>query len=415
MARQPKLSPESILPARREYGAWSIGYVKARDCWRVRPPKSVDPKRKPHYEKTRELAEAWATTEQARLAKGPGVHVDDITAGDYFGWWIATVAASKRWSIGTTARYEADGRRLGAVLLAQPLRLLTRLQVQSRVAHLLEHGTQGYQHPPHERGLAPISVVSAVRTWRAALADAVDEYELLDENPAARLKLPDVVVEEAETWTEAEVTALLRGYRGHRHEVVLGLMLGASIRIGEALAVRWIDVDWQQQRLGLHATGSRAVVQEHTKSRRRRWVPISAPLLALLRRQQASQEWAAEFICEHQPGRRWSYSAVRAELAQQCIAIGVRPLTTHAARHHAASHLSARGLGIAVVSRILGHSSVAITAKYLHGSDAEVERAGPLLAELFDGMSDASEPLDGQNGATLGATRDDAPSSQEGD
>jgi len=399
-ARRPPPEPEP--PARRDYGAWSISWFPSRSCWRVRPPSSVDPKRSPHYEKTREDAERWAAQERARLARPAGVLADDVTLGDYLGWWVQTTAASKRWSAATVALYESHNRRLGD-LLDLPLRTIRRDHLQARIAELLTVGVREYTRPPHRRGIAAVSVAATVRTWRAALADAVDEYELLDRNPAARLKLPEVVREERETWTPDEARALLGGIRGHRHEVIFALLFGGGLRIGEALALRWADVDWQRSRVSLHATGTK-ILQEHTKSRRRRRVPLPPAVMAALKRQRIGQAWEAEFVVEHQPGKRWNYSTVRDSLTKLCADLGIAHHTSHAARHHAASHLSERGLSLAAVSRILGHGSSAITASvYLHASEKEVERAAELLSELFsEADGDAQGADSGPTGLRTG-------------
>jgi integrase len=73
------------------------------------------------------------------------------------------------------------------------------------------------------------------------LADAVDN-ELLAANTVEKVKRPRASTPEATSLTPDQVASLLRGAAGLRYTAVLRLILGTGRR-GEALALRWADVD----------------------------------------------------------------------------------------------------------------------------------------------------------------------------
>ena len=56
-------------------------------------------------------------------------------------------------------------------------------------------------------------------------------------------------------------------------------------------------------------------------------------------------------------------------------------MTTHGLRHSYASELQARGVDLATIRDLLGHSSVAITDRYLHTAPGRLAEAVALLDE----------------------------------
>ena len=71
-------------------------------------------------------------------------------------------------------------------------------------------------------------------------------------------------------------------------------------------------------------------------------------------------------------GRRWSATAVRAELRRYALAAGVRRrFAPHQLRHAHAVELAREGVPLPVIQRQLGHSYVSTTSVYLQGINTE--------------------------------------------
>ena len=107
-----------------------------------------------------------------------------------------------------------------------------------------------------DRGLAPNTVRLAVAPLRALLATAVEEG-LIRHNPAIGLRLPtrraDVdergaAEEQVKALTEDELRALLAAVRDDWRPFV-AFVAATGLRISEAIAVRWGDVDLGARRL----------------------------------------------------------------------------------------------------------------------------------------------------------------------
>jgi integrase len=157
-------------------------------------------------------------------------------------------------------------------------------------------------------------------------------------------------------------------FRAHLRAIVV-CALDTAMRCGEILKLRWRDLDAM-------AGGGRGltVQQMNTKTLEERGAPVSNRLrseLDRLRRESGGRPDALVFGV---------MSNVKRSFAGACRDAGVVGLRFHDLRRTAATRLHREGMPIGEVSRILGHSNVTTTYRYI-GVDAEtVERA----ADIFD-------------------------------
>ena len=187
-------------------------------------------------------------------------------------------------------------------------------------------------------------------------------------------------------------TARPRGHQGHfghhlvrepRFHPALLFLLSTGARRGEALGLKWSDVDFDRSRLHIR----RAIVRgEETtpKNGRGRTVAMSPGLASTLldllgqRRAQAlgrgwpeTPEWV---FCAETGGPLDSNNFERSwlRLRRRAQKQGVRPLKLHCARHTWASMALASGKSVRWVADQLGHSSPMLTLKtYAHALPEE--------------------------------------------
>ena len=75
-----------------------------------------------------------------------------------------------------------------------------------------------------------------------------------------------------------------------------------------------------------------------------------------------------------------------AQAPEQVPEAGVTPIGLHGARHSYAELALASGVRLDVVSRQLGHASIATTAAdYVHDNDAAAAEAAAKMAAIMDG------------------------------
>ena len=147
---------------------------------------------------------------------------------------------------------------------------------------------------------------------------------------------------------------------------VFDLLLYTGARLGEVIALRWRDVDFERGRITLRQTkaGGRPII-----------LPIAGPLAVTLK---AIPRGVGDAPILRLPdGTAIDRECVRRTFAVARDLAGLRPaITPHALRHTLGSWLAMEGVSLRTIQEILGHSSPAVTAKhYAHLAPAGLEVA----------------------------------------
>lgn len=146
------------------------------------------------------------------------------------------------------------------------------------------------------------------------------------------------------------------------------LILELGLRESEAASLRVRDVDF--------STRGAESVRIRGKGRKERILPLPAgyesrPLLRRLIQGKAPEEFVFAVRGERPPSPSGIWRAWR----RLCERAGVEPVRVHDLRHTAATRMLERTHDLQLVSRMLGHSSVAVTARYTMRSDAAFREA----------------------------------------
>lgn len=143
------------------------------------------------------------------------------------------------------------------------------------------------------------------------------------------------------------------------------LLFLTGIRLGEALTLRWGDIDLGARTL-LIRRGLSAGVEGVPKGRRFRIVPLAHPAVDALNRLASRDEFvsADDYVFANVWGRRVDGSAVRRRYKRACDAAGLRPLRLHGLRH-AAGSIVARTADPVFVRDMLGHAKLTTTDRYV--------------------------------------------------
>ncbi len=145
---------------------------------------------------------------------------------------------------------------------------------------------------------------------------------------------------------------------------LLSLCLG--LRISEALALRWSDIDWLGSRLSVKRGIVEQVVDDVKTEGSAKTFALAGDLFARLKSwKQLTQFPGAEdwiFASPVKIGRMpYSYTGVWRELERAATAAGIGHLGTHAFRHTYRSWLDAVGTPIAVQQKMMRHSDIRTT------------------------------------------------------
>jgi integrase len=313
---------------------------------------------------------------QARLAEGGDLSVLDPAAAPlvptfkaYSERWLTAVAGiSCKDSTVAQYRHRIE-TRLSPHLGALPLTAITRDRVKALIAHEFKSG----KLRKSRQGLAPRTVRAFINTLVAILNSALEDG-LIPSNPAARLgkviRRDQTQVEEIEVFTPDELTTLLEAAARDwpDHHMFLLCLARSGIRLGEALALRWEDIDWRSRVILIRRTTRRGSTSV-TKNGKARRVDMSQQLGAALEGWQTLQEAEAAVAgCE---ASAWIFSALRAARhAESNIrrvwrrllsSVQLRYRKLHTLRHTFASLLIQAGEPVTYVQVQLGHHSAAFT------------------------------------------------------
>jgi integrase/recombinase XerD len=226
--------------------------------------------------------------------------------------------------------------------------------------HLGPEEIRAYQvYLTNDRKLAPKSVLIAVAALRFLYKTSLKKDWPFDEvipAPKAPQKLPVVLSPE-------EVLQFLDCVVSTKHRAILTTCYAAGLRISEAVCLKLAHID-----------SKRMVIRvEQGKGQKDRYVMLSPKLLTTLRdwwRLGKPRYW---LFPGDSPGEHISRSAV--EMACQkahgfcCTS---KPITPHSLRHAFAVHLLESGTDVRTIQLLLGHRSLATTARYLRIATSKV-------------------------------------------
>ncbi len=173
-------------------------------------------------------------------------------------------------------------------------------------------------------------------------------------------KDPTAAYDKRAPYEEGEIARLLAHAAGEDRALVL-LGAHAGLRVAEALALAWADVDLTTARLTVVAG----------KGNKRRRVEMSPTLVTALRALAAPGDRAGG---AHVLSYRAPISA-RRRLALLCTRAGVAYKGVHALRHSAGTAMYRATGRLEDAQRHLGHATIATTQVYAHWSDERVKTA----------------------------------------
>jgi integrase len=361
--------------------------------WKTNAEGKPVPIRKWLTGETRAEVSRKLTDELKRKEQGLPMVGERQTVGEFMKHWLEHVVKTKV-RPKTFESYEwITEKHLIPHLGRIPLAKLTPQQLQAFINERLksgrlpkakkEHETESAAAaapeqtgtPPSEPdpSLKPRTVQHIHATLRTAL-DQAEQWGLVARNVASLVNAPRVQRLEVEPLSPDEARKFLEAVRDDRLEALYSVATAIGLRQGEALGLRWPDIDLVAKTLTVQnalqrVDGKLQLVEVKTKKSRR---TVNLPQFAVsaLWRHQARQEQERQFA-----GDRWGDtgfvftttvgtpldgSTVTHRFQRALKAAGMRRIRFHDLRHSAASLLLAQGVHPKVVQEIGGWSNIQI-------------------------------------------------------
>lgn len=337
----------------------------------------------------------------------------DPTLGQWLEHWLESVLPrAVRWK--TLSTYTSQMRvHVVPALGALPLSDIRPETLEQFYRQLLDAGRS--EHTVH----------AVHRVLRSALNEAVRRQRLAT-NPAQVARPPRVRHREVEPLSASECQQILQAASERRNAGRWSFALALGLRQGEALGLRWSDLDLdggtvrirravqrQTWRHGCSVSsaeptcgrkrggdcperhGGGILLVETKTSSSRRTVAIPAPLIDELRRHrlaQAHERLAAgpawrqdnDLVFPDEVGNPLDPCRDRRDWKQILKSAGVRDARLHDARHTAATLLLVQGIDVRTVMAVMGWTEMATAQRYSHAIDElRVEAARRMGAALW--------------------------------
>lgn len=191
-------------------------------------------------------------------------------------------------------------------------------------------------------------------------------------------RLPDVL-------TREEIHALLGCVHKLRYRVFFILLYSTGLRLGEGLALTVGDIDAARMRIHVRAG----------KGDKDRYVPITDPLLLLLRRWWNSHRHPRLLFPSAVGGPEqvratrdtMDRGGIQAAMKKTVQERGIRlRITVHSLRHCFSTHMLEFGVDLRELQTILGHARPETTARYAHLTEVTAAQARARQGGLMEGF-----------------------------
>ena len=265
------------------------------------------------------------------------------------------------------------------------LEKLTPLIIQNQVNQWAKEYNQngnGYQHYPQ------------LHTFTKRILQYGVSIQALPTNPAREIIVPRRVhrdKKEVKYFPDDELKKLLNyldrldnSFKNYFDTVLYKLLLATGLRIGEALALEWSDIDLQGATLEVNKTLNNAHTINKPKTKTsERILDLDKKTVLMLRLYQNRQAQIGREIgvtytkvFSRTLDQYDKVQRLTARLKNHLKNAGCQPLSFHAFRHTHASILLNAGLGYKEIQHRLGHSTLSMTMDtYSHLSKKNEKRA----------------------------------------
>lgn len=373
--------------SRRAHGTGSV-YQRKDGSWVA----SIDlgyeggkRRRKDFYGKTQADVVEKMNIDLARLQRGINIAPERITVADYLAQWLEeSVRPSVR-----IRTYESYRSIVNLHLIPDIGRYQLTKLTPRHVQTMLNGKTR--------RGLSPRTVAYIRTVLRIALGRA-EKWELVHRNVADLVDPPKHRTIEIKPWTQAEAQVFLDKVADHRLGALFSVALALGLRKGEALGLRWTDVDIDKRRITiaqqLQRTEDLGIVFTPPKTDRgRRTLVIPEEIVQAIKRHRRCQ-----IADQLKAGSRWVDSGlvfttpigtpldpgnVNKLFNRLVDEAGLPKQRFHDQRHWCATLLLAQGVPAHMVMGLLGHSQMSTTTD-TYGHIIEQQRE--LAATAMDGV-----------------------------
>ncbi len=171
-----------------------------------------------------------------------------------------------------------------------------------------------------------------------------------DKNPCAGIKKLNEL-SRLKTLSDSDIDKLIAGATNKLTRDLITFLIFTGCRKGEALNLKWDDVDLQNN----------IIAVKGTKTKYDRYVPISKPLKELLRG--IEKKDGCLYVFNDKGAKLGNF---RRSFMTACRNAGLKDMRIHDLRHVFASKMVMNGTSLYITGELLGHRTTQMTQRYSH-------------------------------------------------
>lgn len=325
-------------------------------------------KRKYFYSDTRKAAKEKLTQILYQLHINSYTEPSSTLIGQWVPYWLETFKKPQV-SPSTYSIYKIRAQKHIIEPFGHlPLKNLTAFHIQE------------YYNQLSKNGIAPGYLKLLYANLNTMCSQAV-KMELLSKNPIENVVLPKLSksAKKVKVLTVKQQQQLVEYCKKNPKHYIFIFLLGTGLRIGEALALNWDDINFENQKLYVKNTliriGNQYKIKEGTKTEHgERFIPLTEKINNLLLEMKSKTQSNLLFPSKKNVNNYESIRKVEYQLNQVCNDLNLPSISPHALRHTFATRLIETGINVKIVSQLLGHADIKITLNiYTHALEETLQ------------------------------------------
>ncbi len=200
--------------------------------------------------------------------------------------------------------------------------------------------------------------------------DAINHFELLTVNPVQNKFRRKVIKKERAFLTPEQSWKLLNYTRDHWAGPAIWVQTLAALRIGETQPLLVSSLRFDEGHILIKSSYCRKTKKIKPNPKQGNWgkAPI-APELAEYLKEKVAGKGPTDFACPGPNGAMLEHSWFIKVLPRLCQEAGVPKITPHELRHSATELYVNAGASTEDIRRLLNHSSISTTMRYIHRTE----------------------------------------------
>lgn len=221
------------------------------------------------------------------------------------------------------------------------------------------------------KGLSASSVNVRIRVLKTFFNELYTEG-IIEHNPTSNIALMRQDIDTVEPLSEEELKRLLRVpnqnlFAQFRDYVIMTVILDTGMRINEICSLEKHDIDFIQKRIVLPALKN--------KNRKSRVMPLSTQTARLLKKliNEIEQHFQSPYVFTTNYGEQLNEKTIQKAFTKYAEKAKIQsPVSPHVLRHNFATMAANNGMSVFHLQKLLGHSDIKTTRKYVQISDSDL-------------------------------------------